>query len=735
MCRIDELFSSHSLEEKSEPTERFAQALDEYGASGDFRELLETHFSSSWRSELGNIEKVETALKSAKDVEGLPAKISSFVTTIAGSHTGGWFQYGFHNEYFLQMDQEKYPSRHAFAQDVANEAFSDSPYGFYQCFKGAINVRFEVFVLRVAPAYYGDDFHVTSLLVEDKELEAISEKERHDLLMPVFNHMVQLDCTFVENLRKLFSCEVHSSDPTRETLQFSRSFDFLGAWVEADALSREYSVTRDLLVSIVNDNNIFRPIYDIYGQKSGYLSEDCPEDEWQVFKRWANKWLEGKRHELSKAWCCNVNLEGLSESEFDIWAQQAYDSYLPLSDGLSKERAESLIAWGIKQDLENILGRNDKGYGFLDDCEYSHRWYISAYRDLWWNKLTDSLEALPYEERLFVLKRRFGSPVKVPASLLPPYISLPQQFFKKDETYGPDCASYIFKIEQESDDSWDSLLRSLSVEESFPKALYPLWTLAVCHRFGLVEELASCADKSLGIVRGDVSAGTVKVNAEDVGRLLEMLEYFDPEKAMRHRLLLLRNSQQPCTTENLDHDRNSFCRMTMSEILNKISVAHFRHESRCHFLSGDEWLNEELELVASVRTWVAKYCLSRLQLRKGEKAGSVSYGHEQVVESSPIWRKAYLQALAELGIDLTGKVHKTVYFTRKFDPEEDVRKVAQICYKAVRREHNKSESAADIRRGLTAAYWWLLLAQRHALGANINQEEAVKTRRRLLRRP
>ena len=61
--------------------------------------------------------------------------------------------------------------------------------------------------------------------------------------------------------------------------------------------------------------------------------------------------------------------------------------------------------------------------------------------------------------------------------------------------------------------------------------------------------------------------------------------------------------------------------------------------------------------------------------------------------------------------------------------------MAKACYKAVRRGFNKSETGADIRRGLTAAYWWLLLAQRHELKLPINKEEAVETRRRLLRRP
>ena len=51
----------------------------------------------------------------------------------------------------------------------------------------------------------------------------------------------------------------------------------------------------------------------------------------------------------------------------------------------------------------------------------------------------------------------------------------------------------------------------------------------------------------------------------------------------------------------------------------------------------------------------------------------IVYTSEQVVEPSPIWRKAYLKVLEELGVDLQGQVHKAVFFIRKFDPVEDVR--------------------------------------------------------------
>ena len=91
--------------------------------------------------------------------------------------------------------------------------------------------------------------------------------------------------------------------------------------------------------------------------------------------------------------------------------------------------------------------------------------------------------------------------------------------------------------------------------------------------------------------------------------------------------------------------------------------------------------------------------------------------------------------LTELGIDLGGKVHKTVNFTKKSDPEEGVREIAEECYKAVRRHAKKNPSIQDIKRSIVAAEWWLLMCQRHELDLEVNHEEALKTRRNLMRNP
>ena len=64
MCRIDANFSNLSLDEKSDPYERFIQALDESGIRGHLRSLLTEHFSDNWNHVFGPAYDLEDALNS-----------------------------------------------------------------------------------------------------------------------------------------------------------------------------------------------------------------------------------------------------------------------------------------------------------------------------------------------------------------------------------------------------------------------------------------------------------------------------------------------------------------------------------------------------------------------------------------------------------------------------------------------------------------------------------------------
>lgn len=732
MGRNDDFFSipTSRLNEKTESSERFIQALDESGVSGDFRNLLETHFTSSWPKELGNIDKIEEALSEAQKVERLPDKVYTFVNGIFPSHQHcreGW-------DIFLEEDQDyiknRYPSCIDFAKEVATLVFPKSPYGFYQCFRGCFIYNFEKFILSYAQFFYGKSCSPHLLLISDKNLP---RERRVEKLLALFHSMAGEAFLFIDNLKEVFDAKVSGIGLVQETVQLDRAFEFLCGWVKRDARAVNHSESKKLLELIAGG---FSDLSNcINSLQEGECGNPCNKEKLAEFKIWASNFLGVKKKEVEKEWCCNVCTAGLSNDDFDEWARLSYDSFLPLCQDLGEEQANILIAWGITKDLEKMKNPNnkDKLMDWVPGPWFSTYWHISPFKETWRRQLTNSIKDLPREDRLYVVGRDLGWSIKIFPESLPQYISLPQHFFEEEGDHLPAC--YKFLMSEEDQEWWNSFLNPMPDDEIFPKRLYPFWTIKMFERYGYNEDLIVHADKSLGIIRGCLSASEKNFEAQDIAKIIKILMCLAPEKAVRHILLLLCNSQQPYSTENLDIDRHSLYPQSMSEILNEFSAAYLNCRSYPANSDGGEPVDEVLELLSSIRVWVVKYCLSRLRLRKGEKAEQGNYTPEQIVEPSAIWRKAYLKVFEELGLDLQGKVHKTVFFIRKFDPAEDVRELAKTCYKAVRREHNKSATKDDIRRGLIAAYWWLLLAQRQSLGLKINKEEAIKTRRRLLRRP
>ena len=61
MCRIDAPYGDRYLDEKSDPTERFLQALDESEIDGQSRSLLTKHFSDNWNRIFGSATDLEKA--------------------------------------------------------------------------------------------------------------------------------------------------------------------------------------------------------------------------------------------------------------------------------------------------------------------------------------------------------------------------------------------------------------------------------------------------------------------------------------------------------------------------------------------------------------------------------------------------------------------------------------------------------------------------------------------------
>lgn len=684
MCRIDEQITHLYLEEKTDPIERIVQALDGNGATGDFRSLLEK-FVPLWRRIVNNdISKFEKALQSTQQAEGLQKKVTIFLQNLHYSSCRIllMMRYGGLRDRYQEHD----PDRFEFENYLAREVFPESVYGFFQCLSenDLPTIDFEGFYLNLACYFYDDPHHRTSLLCDDKQINDLGESARWELLWRIFEK---------QNL----------TDP-------DKSFEFLQTWLKADAQSKPHAEFLVLLTKTL----------------------DQPT---------TRQWPDDQCHRLVKACCCSVNLNGMSPEIFDKLATCAHESWLLLSPAIGKEQAEALIDWGIKKNIEAWLKEHDKSKTILQkllttsSCSPISLLYISPFWKSHRAYLVTALDSLAWEDRLTILSKPlhdFGTiRLRVPRSIVP-LISVPPKLVM-EESADPALEMYPYEVEQEDREWWDALLLEPLKDKAFPKGLWPQWTVTAVERFGYDRSLVPHADKSVGILRGllcERKDPATKNEVEHLNRLLEILEMLAPEKALRHHLLLFRASPHPCTTEKLDCNRDSLCPLSMSGL-----ITQFEAQSRNRHIvgTGEEQDAKEKSWLCDFRNWFAEFCLSRLKLRKGEKKGEGSYDAGQVVEPSSVWRQGYLKALGELGIDLGGKVHKAVYFTRNFDPDGDVQAVAKEVYKSVRRDEHKSISARDIRKGLIAAYWWLQWVQRISLNAPIDEQEALRTRRRLLR--
>lgn len=726
----DGLFGPYSLDEKKDPSDRFQQALDESATSGAFRSLLEKHFASSWSWEFRNIETVEEALRAARSKTELRDQIASFVQSVEN-----------HAIYFpvgrLEGLKDKFPGLHGFARESISSVFGDSPEQCHKGFKGFSSTSFEYFLVELAPKYYGQDFYLEPEFFQKTLSSKQFLSKRKEQIFKVFEYLTTdtLEWNGLHNnlLQVYFKDSSDSNEAlSTEARNVQNAFQFLKVWLEVDSKilesSDSFALWTEFESYICNHRCNFKKV----------SAQKHTEQEPQFDPIEAGKWIDEKLFDISKElkriWCCHVVLDDMSEQLRDVWGNCCHESFIPLMPGLEPARVEAMVQWAVCEDIKLGVTQKKRIYPGFFPFSKGKIWCFSPYKEKWKAQFQLALGAFTFEDQLQLLEHRFEVRVHFSPRFLAEGISLPQG---GQEFSDPIQNFYEYFVSEDDLSWWDSLLRHLPEQENFPKNLFPRWTSVACNRFGLNSEMLQAADKALGIIRKDISEGGSKYDLGDFEVVWRCIEWVSPEKALRHRWMFLRAAPVPCSKEDLEVDKASPCPWTATEILQGLQI----HKGNQKLSNTDihEQLKEneqrQVQFLGQIRTWFAEYCLSRLKLRKGEKASEAGYKSEQVVEPSPIWRKGYLKALSELGIDLGGEIHKTIHFIGKNDPSAEVRAVAKDCYKIVRREHIQSLSSSDIRRGLIAAYWWLLLVQRQNLGAAIDEEAAVRTRRRQLRRP
>lgn len=724
MCRIDRPFGRQSLDEKSDPEQRFIQALDESGVEGSLRELLLRHFGGGAHRELDRfdrIEIIEAALVAGREKNTLQAQIAAFVAAIEDKVGPREFPIG-----PFKLPSGGDTAFFRFAKDVAASVFGSEPVEFYKCFKFLHQFNYRYYLTCLAPEFYGEDFYLQPEFfdpLKSPSNHSELQKEYSTILERGFNPAFPVD---VESLYRSGTAQSGDAiDP--EWANLEKSVAFQKAWLryssmylqakDSFALLKDLKKKLDRLISMVKGPRRERCF------PTG--SEEVQDGEQQDPIEWVADWLRNVEQELENIWCRNVCLKELPKEIEDELGRIYHRNLLPLVPGQETDRVTAMLHWSLENDLQQ-WGKHGASWSILRLSQFGGYWYASPYQNLWLEELGKALHCLPVLERFDLLKNYFDWTSIIPKRDLPAGIDLLPETEAKSANGGE---WFRYPGREEDHIWWNEQLRRLPEDDYFPSSLLPHWMTAACRKLSSDHSLLPLVDKGFGLLRSALAQGGEIPPPEELKSAWSFLERSAPEKAFRHRLLLLRNAPAPCGQENLEVDRNGPCPWTMAEIIDsQLSKQDFRQ------LDRTERIEVEARFLSDIQSWFAQFCLQRLKLRKGEKAND-GYRNEQVVEPLPIWRQAYLKALLELGTDLKGDAHKAIFFIRNNDPDDDVRGVARDSYKAVRREFKKNLTSEDIRRGMIAAYWWLLLAQRQALGEKVDDKAALLTRRRQLRRP
>ncbi|WP_404394579.1 hypothetical protein LG309_12765 [Stutzerimonas chloritidismutans] len=721
MCRIDAEFGKYDLDEKADPSERFIQALDEYEVVGQLRSLLTNHFATTWQHVFSSANRLEEALDLARSQATTEGQAAAVISS-------GPLAERLRAQLLFVLIHKDVTGRTLetldFAKDVAQTVFPHSPYKLFKKLKP--DSQYGWFIT----ALYGNEYFLHSAVFDDPALIAEGEWERVRVLwscLPAWSHDEQqipteLASIFSPDAKALISVastQRHAGPPTPAAHQWLQRVRFLEAWVKSDAAAGRLRNPHE---------SVFQKLYiegeslrsDLEALRSG------DSDEKDLYNS-ATNWLINLELQLKETLAVHMDLSNADESQVTDWASQldkcvqvrtyqnpdpqAWDAaeekaVSSILSRLTPEKTEAWIQGSVHSDVTATLQRRLDSFPTLSD-QSSRKWWASDYSAIWKAKLEAEIHALGVKDALAVLScRLFRLPSEAVSRELHPW--------------------------------WDSLLEKLIHDPEFPLALTPQWTV---HAIGRLsdEVVLPYIDKSLGLLRSRLSNAAEPDLNNQLNALLSRLSHLDPRKALRHRLMLMRSSYVPFADESLSRfsplhsDKAVSWYSPLSELARNF---HAKKVNGTPYVDRQECEAAELEIYRSFALDLIDFCLSRLRLRKGEKKPEDErYADSQVTEQSAIWRQGYLKALLEVGLDPNGKAHKTLFFTRQFDPDESVRDVAKEAYRAVRRETNSRKSVQDFKRGLIAAEWWLLMSQRRALDLPIDPEGALKTRRNMMRNP
>ena len=715
MCsqRIDLAYSRLSINEKKDPQDRFIQVLDELSITGNTREYFNEKFSAILQEWFFNIDDAQEALIASKSYPLLKDKVAIFLKNSYPTRTFNRDIDLYCKGQDISVEQQK---KIELLIELAKSFYPDSSYALYHSEFGKI---FSLGFSKLSALIYGEEYCFSKEYFNDPSLNSLEENDRTEFLWSVFNDISnyqiiigrshQLPFTYnYDSLLKFIKAEKKIILQPDITDDFSKAFRFLKAWILYDA--KQGRSFESLLAVIDEIINHFYELSFTDSSENGELTT-----AWNEGFKLELRWLLIKSFDLSnvttlesQSWCKQIENHFLErtcniiDDDNSSYAKQKNIVFLDLICELSTYSIQQWVKCNIEQDIKNIIEKANFSSSLLQS-----KWCFGDTYDAWKSEFYIQLDKLSISDRMKVL------------SIPPPFPRHPAyELSEKAPAFFDKHAKW-----------WNNLYLEIPKHKMFLKSYLPNWTLLAKSKIKTAE-LVPYLDQSIGILRGELFCENASFdNKEAMIVLIELLTSLDrenPDKALHHRLLLFRSSTAPLCDDALNY-RTKADDCLWYQPFKDLELTFINHYSSL----GDEILT----FYQILSQQISEFCLSRLQLRKKEKVTDGKYLSNQVVEVSPTWRQGYLKAISEIGLDLNGKAHKTAHFIKQADEDENVRAIAAETYKSVRRKNNSNPSISDLKRGIIAAEWWLLHCQRQELNLEINYDEALKTRRRLLRNP
>lgn len=412
MCRIDAPFGNITFDEKTDPEERFVQALDEFEIQGNLRTLLIKHFSKSWKRVFGDFSNLEKILNNIKQHDSEKEKCVGFLVLL--------FKKDIINEdlaFYLRTQTNKESVLMDFLRDVIQVYYPNSPFSLFQ--DGMENIVNSYFVF-VSWAY-GKDFCFSKEFFDDKSLNSLNKHERTRVLWCYFKAIAHQfeslgETRLIKEFTSIASLSFIAGPLTKNSLEIIRGFDFVKAWIKFDSQAGRLSYS---WIDFSYDyNSPLQKIRDLIRSEHGTSEKNA---------KLLNSWFNEAEREFQKLLYLNADLSHASVSDVDQWASEL-NSYLnlinkdfsyneltteefdarkdnelsELCSELTTSQVNHWIKWSINKDFQSVLNSKQQGsiYAF---SESKDKWIQKEYFKSWKDTFLEGFNVLQVEDQLSIL--------------------------------------------------------------------------------------------------------------------------------------------------------------------------------------------------------------------------------------------------------------------------------------------------------------------------------------------